>query len=577
MAETIRGKGVISGIAVGKVMLAGQNLDGYLAAYKPGSLTEEQGKAEGALIAVTETLLATIERLRKEGQAEQSAILEAHRMMVQDPMMAENIKGKIEVCGSAPQGILEAANEQAQVFEQMEDEYFSARAVDLRDVGKRIAKYVLGVKEPEIGLGQIVLCGEEIEPSVVAGMPTEQIAGVILGSGSATSHVVIIAKARAIPTVLGIGDKINLIHDEDEIILDGSRGDIIIRPTEEERLLYQDKIEEQKKLAAHYAALKDLPAVTKDGVRIELTANIGTHMDVDNALTYGAEGVGLFRSEFVFMGSTTIPTEEDQFKAYRAAVEKCGGHICVIRTMDIGGDKPLPYLNIDPEENPFLGYRALRISLDRHDLFLPQIKAILRAGLYGKAAMMVPMVISVSEIQRVQKLVEQAKVELTHEGKEYSDDVQVGIMVETPAAAVVSPLLSQYVDFFSIGTNDLIQYTLAVDRGNAQIAHLYNPFNPAVLRLIQRTIQSARERGIWAGMCGEMASDPYAAVILLGMGITELSMSAPSIPRVKEMIRSVTSTQAKELLADVMKMEHGVDIRAYLHKMLEGSDASASV
>ena len=574
MAESIRGKGVISGIAVGKVMLAGQNLDGYLAAYKPGACAEEQSKAEGAIGAVTETLLATIERLRKE---EQTAILEAHRMMVQDPMMAENIKGKIEACGSAPQGILDAANEQAQMFEQMEDEYFAARAVDLRDVGKRLAKYVLGVKEPEIGAGQVILCGEEIEPSVVAGMPTEQIAGVILGSGSATSHVVIIAKARAIPTVLGIGDKINLIHDEDEIILDGSRGDIIIRPTEAERSLYQTKIEEQKKLAAHYAALKDLPAVTKDGVRIELTANIGTHMDVDNALTYGAEGVGLFRSEFVFMGSTTIPTEEDQFKAYRAAVEKCGGHICVIRTMDIGGDKPLPYLNIDPEENPFLGYRALRISLDRHDLFLPQIKAILRAGLYGKAAMMVPMVISVSEIQRVQKLVEQAKVELTHEGKEYSDDVQVGIMVETPAAAVVSPLLSQYVDFFSIGTNDLIQYTLAVDRGNAQIAHLYNPFNPAVLRLIQRTIQSARERGIWAGMCGEMASDPYAAVILLGMGITELSMSAPSIPRVKEMIRSVTSTQAKELLADVMKMEHGVDIRAYLHKMLEGSDASARI
>ena len=577
MAEQIRGKGVISGIAVGKVMLAGQNLDGYLAAYKPSSVAEEQGKAEAALAAVTENLLATIDRLRKDEQTEQAAILEAHRMMVQDPMMAGNIKTKIEACGSAPKGILDAANEQAQIFEQMEDEYFAARAIDLRDVGKRVAKYVLGVKEPEIGTGQVVLCGEEIEPSVVAGMPTDQIAGVILGSGSATSHVVIIAKARAIPTVLGIGDKISLIQDGDEIILDGSRGDIIIRPTEEERLLYQDKIEAQKKLAAHYAALKDLPAVTKDGVRIELTANIGTHMDVDNALTYGAEGVGLFRSEFVFMGSTTIPTEEEQFKAYRAAVEKCGGHICVIRTMDIGGDKPLPYLNIDPEENPFLGYRALRISLDRHDLFLPQIKAILRAGLYGKAAMMVPMVISVSEIQRVQKLVEQAKVELTHEGKEYSDDVQVGIMVETPAAAVVSPLLSQYVDFFSIGTNDLIQYTLAVDRGNAQIAHLYNPFNPAVLRLIQRTIQSARERGIWAGMCGEMASDPYAAVILLGMGITELSMSAPSIPRVKEMIRSVTSTQAKELLADVMKMEHGVDIRAYLHKMLESSDASAGL
>ncbi|EKU70844.1 phosphoenolpyruvate--protein phosphotransferase [Selenomonas sp. F0473] len=576
MAETIRGKGVISGIAVGRVMLAGQNLDGYLAAYRPGDVAAEQKKAEAAIAAVTEDLLATIERLRKDGQTEQAAILEAHRMMVQDPMMADNIKHKIDTCGSAPQGILEAADEQAQLFEQMEDEYFAARAVDLRDVGKRIARHVLGVKEPELDAGQVILCGEEIEPSVVAGMPTEQIAGVILGSGSATSHVVIIAKARAIPTVLGIGDKISLINDGDEVIIDGSRGDIVIRPTEKERALYETKIEEQTKLAAHYAALKDLPAVTKDGVRIELTANIGTHMDVDNALTYGAEGVGLFRSEFVFMGSTTIPTEEDQFKAYRAAVEKCGGNICVIRTMDIGGDKPLPYLNIEPEENPFLGYRALRISLDRHDLFLPQIKAILRAGLYGKAAMMVPMVISVSEIQRVQKLVEQAKVELAHEGKEYAD-IQVGIMVETPAAAVVSPLLSAYVDFFSIGTNDLIQYTLAVDRGNAQIAHLYNPFNPAVLRLIQRTIQSARERGIWAGMCGEMASDPYAAVLLLGMGITELSMSAPSIPRVKEMIRSVTAARAKELLDHVMQMEHGVEIRAYMHKELGDTTTAVEV
>ena len=346
MAENIRGKGVISGIAVGKVMLAGQNLDGYLSAYQPGSIAQEQSKAKAAIVAVTEVLLATIERLRKEAQTEQAAILEAHRMMVQDPMMAENIKGKIEACGSAPQGILDAANEQAQMFEQMEDEYFAARAVDLRDVGKRIAKYVLGVKEPEIGSGQVILCGEEIEPSVVAGMPTEQIAGVILGSGSATSHVVIIAKARAIPTVLGIGDKINLIHDGDEIILDGSRGDIIIRPTEAERSLYQTKIEEQKKLAAHYAALKDLPAVTKDGVRIELTANIGTHMDVDNALTYGAEGVGLFRSEFVFMGSTTIPTEEDQFKAYRQAVEKCNGKICVIP-----GGEPVPWLPGSPHQS----------------------------------------------------------------------------------------------------------------------------------------------------------------------------------------------------------------------------------
>ncbi|MBR6710380.1 MAG: phosphoenolpyruvate--protein phosphotransferase, partial [Selenomonadaceae bacterium] len=263
-----------------------------------------------------------------------------------------------------------------------------------------------------------------------------------------------------------------------------------------------------------------------------------------------------------------IPTEEDQFKAYKEAVEKCEGKTCVIRTMDIGGDKPLPYLNIPPEENPFLGYRAVRISLQRRDLFMPQIKAILRAGVYGKAAIMVPMVINVSEFKRVKAFIEEAKMELVHEGKEYSDKVEVGIMVETPAAAVMTPVLAKYVDFFSIGTNDLVQYTLAVDRGNASISYLYNHFNPAVLQLIYKTITSARENGIWAGMCGEMASDPNAAVLLLGMGISELSMSAPSIPRVKEKIRSISSLKAKEVLADVLKMEDGDEIKAYLQKVL---------
>ena len=297
-------------------------------------------------------------------------------------------------------------------------------------------------------------------------------------------------------------------------------------------------------------------------------ANIGTHMDVDNALNYGAEGVGLFRSEFVFMGRQDIPTEEDQFKAYKEAIEKCKGKLCVIRTMDIGGDKPLPYLNIPEEENPFLGYRAVRISLQRRDLFLPQLKAILRAGVYGKAAIMIPMIINVAEFKKVKEFIEEAKLELAHEGKAYSDDVQVGIMVETPAAAIMTPILAKYVDFFSIGTNDLVQYTLAVDRGNANISYLYNHFNPAVLRLVQRTITSARENGIWAGMCGEMASDPNAAVLLMAMGINELSMSAPSIPRVKEKIRSISSVKAKEILADVMTMEDGDDIRNYLQKIL---------
>lgn len=570
MSETIRGKGVISGIAMGKIMLAGQNLDGYLVNYEPEDKETEKNKAKDALTAVAEVLRESIEKLRKQDMMEQAAIMEAHRMMVQDPMMSDNILAKIDELGNAPQGVLKAAEEQAQMFEQMDDEYFAARAVDLRDVGKRVAKYILGVKEPEIGDEKVILCGREIEPSVIAGMETEKIAGVLLGSGSTTAHAVIIAKARAIPTIVGLNkeDRIDKIADGDHVIMDGERGVIVINPTAEEISSYDEKLIKQKELAAHYAALKDLPAVTTDGVKIDLMANIGTHMDVDNALNYGAEGVGLFRSEFVFMGRQEIPTEEDQFKAYKEAVEKCQGKLCVIRTMDIGGDKPLPYLNIPQEENPFLGYRAVRISLQRRDLFLPQLKAILRAGVYGKAAIMVPMIINVAEFKKVKEFIEEAKLELTHEGKAYSDDVQVGIMVETPAAAIMTPVLAKYVDFFSIGTNDLVQYTLAVDRGNANISYLYNHFNPAVLRLVQRTITSARENGIWAGMCGEMASDPNAAVLLMAMGISELSMSAPSIPRVKEKLRAISSVKAKEILGEVMAMEDGDEIKAYLQKVL---------
>jgi phosphotransferase system enzyme I (PtsI) len=321
--------------------------------------------------------------------------MEAHRMMVQDPMMAQKIEEKLEEDANAPQAVLKAAEEQAQMFEMMEDEYFAARAVDLRDVGKRVAKYILGVKEPELGDEKVILCGREIEPSVIAGMPTDKIAGVILGSGSTTAHAVIIAKARAIPTIVGLNkeDRIDKIADGDHVIMDGEEGKILVNPSEEELAGYNEKIKKQQELAAHYAQLKDLPAVTTDGVKVDLMANIGTHMDVDNALKYGAKGVGLFRSEFVFMGRQDIPNEEDQFKAYKEAVEKCQGNLCVIRTMDIGGDKPLPYLNIPEEENPFLGYRAVRISLQRKDLFLPQLKAILRADVYGKVGIMVPMII----------------------------------------------------------------------------------------------------------------------------------------------------------------------------------------
>ena len=564
MAEKIKGKGVIAGIAVGKIMLAGQNLDGYLKDYKPKSKDKEKKTAADALIKVAEDLKVSIEKLKKQDMQEQAAILEAHRMMVEDPAMSEAIDAQVEESGSAPKAVLDAYEAQAQLFEGMDDEYFRGRAVDMRDVGKRIAKYILGIKEPEIGEGKVIVAGHEIEPSVIAGLPSDKIAGVILGQGSVTSHAIIIAKTRALPAVVGVGDAIDRIGDGDPVILDGDTGEILIRPSDAERESYNDKIQKQEELKAHYAKLRTLPATTTDGTTVTLAANIGSPDDVDAANNFGAEGVGLFRSEFVFMGKQDIPKEEDQFKEYKAAVEKCNGNLCIIRTMDIGGDKPLPYLNIPPEENPFLGYRAIRISLQRRDLFIPQLKAILRAGVYGKAGIMFPMVINVQEFLAAKKMVEEAKAELVHEGKKYAEDVLLGIMVETPAAAVMTPVLAKYVDFFSIGTNDLVQYTLAVDRGNASISYLYNHFNPAVLRLIYRTIKSANDEGKFAGMCGEMASDPNAAIILMAMGIKELSMSAPSIPRVKEKIRNISMTRAKEILEKVMEMEDGQEVKDYL-------------
>ena len=557
MADKIKGKGVISGIAVGNILLAGQNLDSFLVSYKPGKVDAEKKKAADALIKVAEALQTSIKKFSEQGLKEQAGILEAHRMMVEDPAMSGAIDEQIDVSKSAPKAVLDAYEAQAQIFEAMEDEYFRGRAVDMRDVGKRIAKFLLGIKEPEIA-GKVIVAGREIEPSVIAGLPTDKIAGVILGAGSTTAHV---------PTVVGVGDGIDQMADGDPAILDGDAGEILIRPSDKERKAYDEKIKKQEELKAYYATLKTLPAKTKDGKEVILAANIGSPADVDAANGFGAHGVGLFRSEFVFMGKSDVPKEEDQFKEYKAAVEKCNGNLCVIRTMDIGGDKPLPYIQVDKEENPFLGYRAIRISLQRKDLFMPQLKAILRAGKFGKAAIMFPMVINVKEFLDAKQFVEDAKMELSHEGKDFAQDVQVGIMVETPAAAVMAPVLAKYVDFFSIGTNDLVQYTLAVDRGNAQISYLYNHFNPAVLRLIQRTIESANKEGKWAGMCGEMASDPNAAILLMAMGIKELSMSAPSIPRVKERIRNFTFARAQEILKEVLAMEDGDKIKEYLSNL----------
>lgn len=385
-----------------------------------------------------------------------------------------------------------------------------------------------------------------------------------MGQGSTTCHAVIIAKSRAIITIVGLADRIDDIPDGATAILDGNEGVVIVDPTPQEQADYEQRIAEQRAQLLRYDALRDLPAEMTDGVCVRLAANIGLPKDAQAAVKYGNQGVGLFRSEFLFMGRDSAPSEELQYDNYKKAIMACNGELCVIRTMDIGGDKPLPYLHIPKEDNPFLGYRAVRISLEREDLFKPQLRAILRAGVYGKVAIMVPMITSVDEIKGVRAVLDKVREELTTEGMDFAKDVQLGIMVETPAAAVMTPVLVKYVDFFSIGTNDLVQYTLAVDRINPQVSTLYDHFHPAVLQLIQRTIKTGRDNGKWVGMCGEMASDPYAAIILMAMGISELSMSAPAIPRVKEKIRSISMAEAKDHLAKVMLLETGAEVREYL-------------
>ncbi|MCX7970670.1 MAG: phosphoenolpyruvate--protein phosphotransferase, partial [Negativicutes bacterium] len=387
-----------------------------------------------------------------------------------------------------------------------------------------------------------------------------------LGLGSTTSHAVIIAKSRGIVTVVGLQDSVLTMPDGQPAVVDGYTGQVWVNPGENLLGKYQQLLVEEENRRKRDLESASLPSVTLDGVRVQLAANVGLPSDIDGAIKLGAEGVGLFRTEFLFMGKNQPPSEDEQYEAYKYVIEACGAHLCVIRTMDIGGDKKLGYLQVPHEENPFLGYRAIRICLERPDVFLPQLKAILRAGVHGRAAIMLPMVINIEEVRRAREFLNQAADELMREGKEFDRSVPLGIMVETPAAAINAPNLAKEVDFFSIGTNDLCQYTLAVDRMNPKISALYDHFNPAVLRAIYNTIQASHQANIWTGMCGEMASDPLAAALLVGMGIDELSMNAPAVPRVKEMIRSINAGEAEAIVETVLNMDSGAEVRAFLAK-----------
>ena len=568
MENILQGTGVVPGIAIGRIKAVSADFTAALDSYAAGGREEEEAGFTSALAAADAELGRLAAQARQKGQTGQAEIMEAHQAMAADPELLANTRAKIRQGVPAPLAVMTAADEFAAVFSAMDDPYFKERAADLRDIGRRIAGVLTGRKTPDFGSGPVVLCAEEIEPSLAAAMPEGQVVGIVLGQGSKTSHTVIIAKAQGIPAVTGLGAQAAVLPEGAEVIVDGYSGRVVVNPSANTLAEAQKKLAAEQELHSQDVMLAALSAVTRDGRSVQLAANIGSPADMAAALKQGCEGVGLFRSEFLFMGREQPPDEEEQFNAYREVIERCGDKLCIIRTMDIGGDKPLPYLAIDREDNPFLGFRAIRISLAQPELFLVQLKAILRAAVYGKAAIMLPMVISRTEIRQAREFLIKAAAELEREEKAYTAAVELGIMIETPAAAVMAPELAEECDFFSIGTNDLVQYTLAVDRGNTAVSGLYNHFHPAVLRLIERVIKAGHARNIWVGMCGEMAGDPLAVPLLVAMGIDELSMSAPVIPKVKTVIRQLTLTDAAAVLPQALSQREPQAIQALMEKFL---------
>ncbi|WP_323839513.1 phosphoenolpyruvate-protein phosphotransferase PtsI [Photorhabdus africana] len=481
---------------------------------------------------------------------EKAEIFEGHIMLLEDEELEQEIialiKNDFKTSDAAVYSVIET---QAQALEELDDEYLKERATDVRDIGKRLLKNILGM--PIVDLGsiseEVILVANDLTPSETAQLNLEKVLGFITDLGGRTSHTSIMARSLELPAIVGTTQATTTIQNGDYLILDAVNNHIYINPSDAE-------IEQLKKTKNEYlsektelAKLKDLPAMTLDGHQVEVCANIGTVRDVIGAERNGAEGVGLYRTEFLFMDRDALPTEEEQFQAYKAVAEAIGNQAVIIRTMDIGGDKHLPYMNLPKEENPFLGWRAIRICLDRKEILHSQLRAILRASAFGKLRIMFPMIISVEEVQELKVELELLKGQLREEGKKFDEAIEVGVMIETPASAVIAHHLAKEVDFFSIGTNDLTQYTLAVDRGNELISHLYNPMLPAVLSLIKQTIDASHAEGKWTGMCGELAGDERATLLLLGMGLDEFSMSAISIPRIKKIIRNTRYEDAKAL------------------------------
>ena len=531
---------------------------------------EEIGKFAAAMAATLKQLDTIRQKALDEMGPEEAAIFEAHMQIAQDPSLSDGIKSLVEsshtnVVAATAQTIETFAN----IFLGMEDAYMRERGADIKDIGDRLMRNMLGMNPRGLShiSGEVILVAQDLAPSDTASLDKNVVKGIVTAAGGPTSHAAIMARTLEIPAVMGVGD-IEGFVDGDKAVVLGTDGIVEMNPSDADWDEYTNQAAAFQEELKRLRESANLEATTTDGHHVELFGNIGKAKDAKNALTMGAQGIGLYRTEFLYMENDELPAEDVQFEEYKKVAQDMKGKPVIIRTMDIGGDKELKCLDLPSEMNPFLGYRAIRISLNRRDIFKVQLRALLRASAFGDIHIMYPMIASVEEVKQANAMLDECKDELTAEGKEFNNDIKVGIMIEVPAAAVISPILAKYVDFFSIGTNDLCQYTLAVDRMNEAIGSLYQPLHPGVLRLIKHVIDASHEQGKFTGMCGELASDPVATMILLGLGLDEFSMTASSIPLIKNILRSVSKTECEEVANKALTMDTAEEITGYAKSVL---------
>lgn len=534
---------------------------------------EEVKRFDKAVEKSREQLNKIKEKATRELGEEEAAIFEAHAMFLDDPEFVGAITKEITDNATNAEAATKGVVDQFYaMFDAMDDPYFKGRAADIQDVGSRILHNLMGLPIMDISSldEDTIVVAEDLAPSDTATMDKKRVKGFATDIGSRTSHTAIMARSLEIPAILGLGDITTTVKDGDTVIVDGNAGVAIVNPTAEELAAYQQKQKEYEAYVIELSQLKDQKAVTKDGHEVELVGNIGSPKDVDGVLKNGGQGVGLYRTEFLYMDSDVMPDEEKQYAAYKSVIESFKDGSVIIRTLDIGGDKKLPYLPLEEEMNPFLGLRAVRLCFQKKDMFKTQLRAILRAAVYGKTRVMFPMVGNVDEVIQAKAIIKECMGELDKEGVAYDKDLEIGVMVEIPSAAITADVIANEASFFSIGTNDLCQYTLAVDRMNQTVSYLYDPLHPAILRLVKNVIDASHSLpGKFTGMCGEMAGDPAATLILLGMGLDEFSMSASSIPQVKKIIRSVTYEEAKMIADQALTMNTGNEIRAMVKEKMQ--------